>query len=257
MTCADVAEALDVSVTKVSRMETGERGLFVDDVSAMLGLYRVPAARREELLALIREGAQRNWQKLQKGKLPTNWRDLIRFESDASVLYAFEPLVVPGLLQTPEYASAIIRGANAELTDDEIDLLVSARMTRAAVLSKRNAPALHVVIDEVVLHRPVGGPGVMRRQLQHLAASATRPNVTLRVLPFSAGATPGVEGPLLILDFAAQSSLIYLEHRENTAFLEDEEYVKRAKLAMRRVRDAALAPVDSIRLIADAVGRMP
>ena len=256
MTCADVAEALDVSVTKVSRMETGERGLFVDDVSAMLGLYRVPAARREELLALIREGAERNWQKLQKGKLPTNWRDLIRFETDATVLYAFEPLAVPGLLQTPEYARAILVGTD-DLTESEIEMLVSTRMTRTALLSKRNAPALHVVIDEAVLHRPVGEPGVMRRQLQHLAASATQPNVTLRVLPFEAGATPGLTGPLLILDFAAQASLVYLEHRENTAFLEDEEYVKRAKIAMRRVRDAALAPADSIRLIASAVGRMP
>lgn len=257
MTCTDVAEALGISTTKVSRMETGDRGLFVDDVSALLGLYRVPAARREELLALIREGAERNWQKLQRGKLPTTWQDVIRFETDASALYNFEPQIVPGLLQTPEYARAMMCGANPELSDAEIDMLVSARMTRQAILAKRNPPAMHVVIDEAVLHRPVGEPGLMRRQLQHLAASATQPNVTLRVLPFSAGATPGIEGPLLILDFAGQASLIYLEHRENTAFLEDEEYVKRAKLAMRRVRDAALAPADSIRLIASAVGRMP
>ncbi len=142
MTCADVAEALDVSVTKVSRMETGERGLFVDDVSAMLGLYRVPAARREELLALIREGAQRNWQKLQKGKLPTTWQDLIRFETDANVLYNFEPLIVPGLLQTPEYAQRPSRGhrgthrvrdRNAgEYSDDPDGVAVQAKRARTA-----------------------------------------------------------------------------------------------------------------------------
>jgi transcriptional regulator with XRE-family HTH domain len=195
LTCKEVAEALGMSITKVSRMETGARGLYVDDVAALLGLYRVPARKREELLALVREGANRNWQQLQTGKLPTSWQDVIRFEAEAELMYSFEPQLVPGLLQTPEYARAIIRGANVELTNEETDMLVSARMTRHAILAKPDAPVLHAVIDEAVLSRPVGGPGVMRRQLQHLIASASAPNITLRVLPLRPAPRLGSPAP--------------------------------------------------------------
>src|SRR6266540_6460940 len=170
LTCAEAAEALGTSVTKISRMETGERGLYADDVAALLGLYRVPAKHREQLLDLVRNSGEPNWWQLKPSDLPTEWRDLIALEADAVTITNFEPLVVPGLLQTEEYATALMTGINPELSESDVKALVATRMGRKTLLAQRNAPALHAIVDETVLRRPVGEPGVMRRQLQHLLA---------------------------------------------------------------------------------------
>jgi transcriptional regulator with XRE-family HTH domain len=250
LTCADVARALGTSITKVSRMETGDRGLYVDDVAAMLGLYHVPARRREEILDLVRNGGEPNWWQLKPTDLPTEWRDLIALENDAITITNFEPLVIPGLLQTPEYATALISGTNYELSEGEVNRLVATRMGRQPLLAKRNAPSLIALIDEIALRRPVGDPGVMDRQRQHLVASAQRPNITLQIVPFEAGATPGLEGPIVILDLADGRSVIHLETRRAGTFLSEEPHVRATKLAAQRLRAQALAPEESIRLIA-------
>src|SRR6266508_1027514 len=108
LTCSDVAKALGTSTTKISRMETGERGLYADDVAALLGLYRVPTKHREELLHLVRNGGEPNWWQLKPSDLPTEWRDLMALEADAVTITNFEPLLIPGLLQTEEYAAALM-----------------------------------------------------------------------------------------------------------------------------------------------------
>src|SRR2546421_4506621 len=132
LTCADVAKALGTSITKISRMETGDRGLYVDDVAALLGLYRVPAKRREELLDLVRNGSDPNWWQLKPADLPNEWRDLMALEADAVSIANFEPILVPGLLQTPEYATAVLAATNGELSEPEINGLVATRMGRQA-----------------------------------------------------------------------------------------------------------------------------
>src|SRR3954453_17273891 len=119
LTCLDVAKALDCSESKISRMETGDRGLYADDVSAILGLLRVPGAKRTELLALVREGEERNWHEIH-GKLPTNWKELMRFESEATTIRNYEPMLVPGLAQVSDYSRAIIQGTSPRLTDFEV-----------------------------------------------------------------------------------------------------------------------------------------
>ncbi|HEX3778212.1 MAG TPA: helix-turn-helix transcriptional regulator [Pseudonocardiaceae bacterium] len=257
LTCAQVAQAIGVSTTKISRMETGDRGMYVEDVATLLGLYRVPAKRRAELLDLVREGATRNWHQAPKGTLPQSWEDVIRFEADAAALANFEPLVIPGLFQTPEYMRAMTLGITDEITEAELDLLVRTRMSRQAILAKRSAPDLNVIIYEVALRCPVGEPGVMRRQLRHLLACADRPNVNLRVLPFATGAHPGLEGPFVIIDFPDQPSLVYLEHRGNTTFLEEEKHLKATRMAWRRLSAKAMAKDDSLRLVASIAEDMP
>jgi transcriptional regulator with XRE-family HTH domain len=250
LTCADVARALGTSITKVSRMETGARGLYVDDVAAMLGLYHVPARRREEILDLVRNGGEPNWWQLKPTDLPTEWRDLIALENDAVTITNFEPLVIPGLLQTEEYATALTRGLDDSLSDTEVTSLVATRMGRRTLLTKRNAPTLLAIIDEIVLRRPVGEPGVMQRQLQHLLACAERPNIIVQVVPFSAGATPGLGGPIIILDLADGRSVVHFETWRAGAFLSEEPHIRATKLVVRRLRALALAPEESIRLIA-------
>lgn len=253
LSCKDVAIALDCSESKISRMETGERGLYSDDVAAILGFLRAPTRVRHELLALVRDGEERNWHEIH-GKLPTNWKDLIRFENDATAIYNYEPLVVPGLAQTPDYARSVIQGTNPRLGEAEVEALVATRLTRQVILGRRNAPVVHLMVDEMVLRRPVSEPGVLRGQLQHLLSLGERRNVFVQVVPFAIGIHPGLRGPFVILEFAEEPTLAHVESRDTSSFLEEEVHLEAVKLAWRGLRAAALSPEDSARLIASAVG---
>jgi transcriptional regulator with XRE-family HTH domain len=255
LSCKDVAAALDCSESKISRMETGERGLYADDVAAILGYLRAPTGLRHELLALVRDGEERNWHEIH-GKLPTNWKDLIRFENDATAIYNYESLVIPGLAQTPDYARALMQGIEPGLSDAELENLVAARMTRQVILGRRNAPTVHLLIDEMVLRRPIGAPRMLRAQLQHLLILGERLKVTLQVVPFAVGAHPGLTGPFVILEFAEEPALAHMESRGSSSFLEEEEHLASVKVAWRGIRAIALSPEDSARLIASAIDKL-
>src|SRR6266536_3557046 len=185
LSCKDVANALDCSESKISRMETGDRGLYADDVAAVLGYLQAPGKLRHELLDLVRNGEARNWHEIH-GKLPTNWKDLIQFEAEASAIHSYEPLLIPGLAQTPDYARALIQGLNESLAQPDVDALVKARMSRQVVLSRSNAPRLHLMVEEMVLRRTMGDSIMMQGQLQHLLGAAARRNVILQVVAFDA-----------------------------------------------------------------------
>lgn len=254
LTCQQVADAMDCSVSKISRMETNVRGLYVDEVAALLGFLRAPAKLRRELLALVRDGEKPNW--TQVGGLPKLWKDMIRLENDAAVIHNFEPLVIPGLLQTPEYARTVIGGMARDYAEGALDHLVRTRMGRQVVLSRFNGPMLHVVLDEMVLRRPIGEPGMMKAQLEHLLNMGKRPKVEIRVVPFSVGAVAGLEGPAMLMEFVDQPTLAYAEVRGASNFLEEVAALLRVKLALRELRSMALSPEDSARLIAEIAGEM-
>lgn len=255
VSCRQVAAALDCSESKISRMETGERGLYADDVAAILGFLQVPAGYRHELLALVRDGEERNWHEIH-GKLPTNWKDLIRFENDATAILNYEPLVIPGLAQTPEYARALMHGIDPLLSENEVDTLVAARVTRQLILSRRQAPTVHLMMDDMVLRRPIGDPIIMRAQLEHLLNLSRRSNVVIQMAPFAAGAQPGLLGPFVILEFLAEPTLVHVESRGTSSFLEEEEHVSALKVAWRNILAVALSPEDSARLIASILGEL-
>ena len=255
LSCEDVAAALGCSVSKISRMENGHRGLYPDDVAAVLGFYRVPAKQREELLQLVRDGAQSNWVRI-TGKLPGDWKDLIRIENDAVALCNYESLVIPGLLQTGDYARAVIQAGNRQLSKDEVDYLVTTRMARQALLSRFHPPSLSVIMEEMVLRRPVGEPGVMLGQLRHLLTMSERPHVEMRVVPINVGAHSGLEGPFMSLSFSDQPPLVYAETRGTGAFLEDEAVIRGARVAWQGLLAVALSPQDSARLVAEITSEM-
>lgn len=255
LSCREVAAALGCSESKISRMETGERGLYVDDVAAILGALHVPAGYRNELLALVRDGEDRNWHEIH-GKLPTNWKELIRFENSAAAIRNYEPLLIPGLAQIPDYARAILHGTNRKLADTDVDSLVAARMTRQVILSRRNAPSVHLLLDEMVLRRPVCERVIMRAQLQQLLNLGQRPNVTVQLVPFTAPVNPGLDGSFVILDFPTEPTVAYMETRATSSFLEEEEHIDGARVAWRDIHAVALSPADSARLIADIVGEL-
>lgn len=252
LTCQQVADALEWSVSKVSRMETGVRGLYPEDVALMLGYYQAPTRLRDELLELVREGQQPNW--IQVAGVPKLWKNLIRIENDATAIYNYEPVFIPGLLQTGDYARAVIGAGNRDYAEGALEQLVRTRMGRQSIVTRFGGPTLSVIMDEMVLRRPVGEPGVMRSQLQHLLNMAEREHIEIRVVPFSVGEYAGLEGPAMIMEFADQPTLVYVEIRGASGFLEEKPTVSRVRLAWREIRSVALPPDDSVRLIAQVAG---
>jgi transcriptional regulator with XRE-family HTH domain len=246
----DVARSMGISPSKLSRMERGNRGLDADDVSALLGLYRVPRAHRSKLLALVREGVEPNWWQLLDSRLPVTWQDLARFESEAAAIHSYETMMIPGLLQTAEYMTTLAHAMYDDVTKEETDRLVAARTERQRLLKKRDAPELCFFIEETVLRRRTGDPGVMCRQLQHLVGVAGYQKVDLRIVPLSAGLHAGADGSFLVLHFADQPSLLYVAQRSNAAFVEETAHVAAAVKSLRRLRSVALSREDSVDLIA-------
>lgn len=256
LTCQQVADALDWSISKVSRMETGIRGLFPDDVAALLGYLEAPSKLREELLTLVREGEKLNWIEIGRG-LPSDWKNLIRIENDAIALYNYECQWVPGLLQTGDYATEVLRVCNRHMAEGALEQMVRTRIGRHVLLSRANSPMLNVILDEVVLRRQIGEPGVMEGQLRHLLNMGRRPRIDLRVVPLGAGANSGLDGPFLILEFDAQPPLVHQEIRGTGGFLEEGRHVNRARLDWRELGSIALSSEDSARLIAEIADGLP
>lgn len=248
LSCSEVARTLGLSVSKVSRMETGVTGLQAEDVAAMLGLYRVSATKRQEVLDLLHRSGEKGWWQRQAG-LPQLWRSLIDFEAKATRIQNFENMVVPGLLQTAEYCRAMMHGLCASLTDEEVDHLVAARMARQAVLTRSAAPQFHAVMDEGVLRRPIGGAAAMHRQLMHLDAFAQRSNISLRVVETVSGGYVGVQGSFVLLEFFEEPELVFFENQSVGMFLEEDADLSAYRQAHMRILSGALNPVESLVLI--------
>jgi transcriptional regulator with XRE-family HTH domain len=246
---AEVAKRMGMSPSKISRIETGVTGLQIEDVAALLGLYQVRASTRDELLDLVRRSGERGWWTRQPG-LPHLWRSLIDFEAKAIRVQNYEVLFVPGLLQTAEYTRAVIHGVAPAVSEVELDNLVAARMARQAVLTRARAPQFLAVVDEGALRRPIGGPGVMHRQLRHLLGVADQPHVTLRVVPLVAGAHAGLRGPFVILEFAEEPALVYLENHGTELFLEEDTDLNAYRSVLEIILRIALAPAATVELIA-------
>ena len=256
LSCKDVASALGWSESKVSRMETGERGLYEDDVSAILGFLRVPAEIRQELMNLVRAGNERNWHEISGAPNSKLLRDLTRFEIEATAIYNFEPLLLPGLVQTAEYARTLIRKDSSTRTEQEIESMVAVRINRQRVLDRADPPHLRLIIEEMALRRSMDDPAMMMGQLQHLLAASARRHIRIQVLPFDAETAVAMLGPLIILECPDQPTLCYEDSRSTSAFLEDEELIGRARLAWKRLSAAAHSEEDSRQLIAEFASRL-
>jgi hypothetical protein len=187
--------------------------------------------------------------------LPQAYRDFISLESGASVMRTLETSVVPGLLQTPEYARAVTRAAVDGLEESKLDALVEVRLARQDVLRSDPPLELSAVLDEAVLRREVGGPDVMAGQLRRLREAAVLPQVRLQVLPFAAGAHIGVTGPFVIFSFpnTADLDVVVLDHLTSSLYLERKEDLRAYTEAFDALRFHALSPEDSLDYIA-AIG---
>src|SRR5215469_1247580 len=223
LTCEEVADHLECSASKISRMETGRVSVSPRDVRDMLDLYRVPQEQREGLVQLARDSRQKGWWHAYSDAMQPHFATYVGLESAASEIRIYEVSVIPGLLQTEEYARAVVRAAMMNSPHEDIERRVALAMARQPALTRADPLKIWTVLDEAALRRCVGGPRVMRPQLEHLLVQAAMPNVQLQVIPFAAGAHPGMGRPFVILVFSdlIDTDVVYLEDLASALWVED------------------------------------
>ncbi|GAB2450211.1 helix-turn-helix domain-containing protein [Streptomyces incanus] len=255
-TSGEAARLVGWHQSKVSRIETGTSGVKPADVRLLLDAYGLTDVQLRELLLVLAgsddNGGRHHWWHAYRGVLPPTYRDFISLESQASAMRTLETTVVPGLLQTPEYARAVTEAALEDASEERLDTLVEVRLARQDVLRADPPMELSAVLDEAVLRRQVGGPGVMARQLERLVEAARLPQVRLQVLPFTAGAHIGVTGPFVIFSFSRTSDLdvVVLDHLTSSLYLEWKEDLRAYSEAFNALSIHALSPEDSLDFIA-------
>jgi transcriptional regulator with XRE-family HTH domain len=246
----EAAARLDFSRSKIYRLENGKSRIDADDLEDMLDLYSVTSPERDSLIQLGKEARRRGWWTRYKDVFSGSY---VVLESEASDIRRCASLV-PGIFQTEDYARAVITATGPWLTREEIERRVTARLTRQkALFSGIQLPRMHVVLDESVLRRQVGGPDITRRQIAALAAAAERPEIAIQVLPFAAGACAGIDGDFVILDFPDPEdlSVVYVEGLFGDLYLESKGETDRYTLAWQHLAEQTLDPAASLAMIAD------
>ncbi|GGR91887.1 transcriptional regulator [Streptomyces humidus] len=259
MTAEEVAERLLVSQSKISRLENGRRSISQRDVRDLCGVYEVEDQRMvDSLMEMAKDSRQQGWWHA-FGDVP--YSVYIGLETDAASLRVYDPQIVPGLLQTRQYAEALISGALPETAPTEIEKRVQVRMRRQErVSSGENPLRLWSVMDESALRRVVGSRELMRGQLEHLVEQSQLPHVTVQVIPFDMGAHPGLNGQYAILEFpdTADSSVVYIEGVTSDLYLEKPNDVQKYSVMYEHLRAQALNVDQSRQFIADiAKGYVP
>jgi transcriptional regulator with XRE-family HTH domain len=256
LTQEEVSERTGKDRSTLYRLENAQQRPQRSTLIQLLGLYGADDEKRAELLALLREAGQRGWMQPHQSDLPAIYSDYISFESEARSVSNYESLFIPGLLQTEAYTRAVIRGILPHASTAQVESRVTARMERQALLTRENPPQLWAIMDEAAVRRMVGGRMVMREQLNRMRDAAALPNVTVQVIPYDAGAHPGMPGSFIVLDFPdpADQSLVYLDSMAGDLFLEDDMEIRRYILMFEHLRAAALRPDESLTLLAGIAG---
>jgi transcriptional regulator with XRE-family HTH domain len=255
LTTTGAAEALDCTKGKISRIENGHVPVRTPDLIALMLAYGVedPEAR-ERLGALARTANRRRregWWHQYGAVLGDAYRDQIELEAICDSIRTYQVQLVPGLLQTAEYGRAVTVASRAWQTPEEIDQFVQVRLARQERLVDEVPIRFWAVLSEGVLRQQIGGPAVMRTQLEHLAAMAEQPNITIQILPFSRGAHSGMFGPYLLLSFPQWASLdlVLSETPTGNIWLERELEVAQYRALFDDARTTALPPTESLALI--------
>jgi transcriptional regulator with XRE-family HTH domain len=244
----DAGHAIRASHAKISRLELGRVGFKERDVTDLLALYRVTDEQeRAAILDLMRQANTRVWWQEHSDLVSTWFEQYLRLEQVAQVVRTYQVQFVPGLLQTEEYARAVITHGNRNKTPHEIDRRVRLRMDRQRILDQPDAPHLWAVIDEAALTRPFGPPDVMKGQLQHLLDASAAPNVHIQVLPFASGGHAAAGGSFSLLRFAEPDlpDVVYLEQLTSAVYLDKRADVEDYVLIMERITVQAETPEES------------
>ena len=259
LTIEQVAETLEWSPGKISKIENARVSVLPRDVRRLLDTYGVgEGPKRELLLVLGRESRERGWWQQYGDAVPEWFATYVGLEAEASSISSYQAEYVPGLLQTSGYATAVHRAALMTATEEEIQQQVAVRMERQARLNEPDAPQFWVVLNEAVIRRMVGDRAVMHEQLLKLVEASRVPNISLQILPFSAGAHPSMDSAFSIVSFdpPTEGDIVYFEHPTCSLYLERPDEVGRYKLMYEHLRAAALSLAESQRLIARTVDEL-
>jgi hypothetical protein len=241
----EAAGVVDCDVSKISRVEVGKGSLRTLEVDALLALYGRKDLR-DQAVAIARDARRRT-----SYRVPDWARDFVGMEAEAKEMRTYHAELVPGLLQTADYARAVTKAADPQRAASEVDRLVGGRAERQARLTDDHPPQLFTVLNEAVVRRVIGGRDVMRDQLTQLLKVAELPTVSVHVLPFSAGAHAGMGSSFILLDLAAPEGVrfVYVEDLDSADYLDEIPQVERYRLAFDRILGAALGPAETIDLI--------
>jgi hypothetical protein len=258
----DAGWEIRASGSKISRMELGRVSFKERDVADLLSMYGVVDSReRDALLGLARQANNPGWWHHFGDILPNWFQSYLGLEAAASLIRTYEIQFVPGLLQTPEYARAVILLGHSGADSAEIDRRVELRNQRQAILNRAEPPQLWAVIDEAVLRRPIGGVEVMRKQIEALIEASKLPNVRLQIIPFNAGGHAAAGGPFAILRFPESElpDVVYVEQLTSAIYLDKRDDVDHYAIAMERVCIDAEPPShtpDILEKLLNEVGRI-
>ncbi|MFI9604391.1 helix-turn-helix domain-containing protein [Streptomyces sp. NPDC052043] len=248
------ARELGFSAAKLSRIESGKgrRPPAEGDVRALLKLYGTDEYGSSVLLRLLRRAGEPGWWQRYDKRLMPEWFDrLVGLQEAAAAIRTFEIQYVPGLLQTAAYTRAVVERGLPTASAGEVQRRVELRMRRAQLLLRQDAPQVWAVVDESVLLRVLGSREVMRKQLEHLATMAQRPNVTVQIIPLDVTNASAPAIPITYLRFGGLDlpDVVYLEHIKSANFLEDRDETEEYRVALDRLADEALTPQESLALL--------
>ncbi|MEU1687507.1 helix-turn-helix transcriptional regulator [Micromonospora sp. NPDC005707] len=241
------------SESKISRMELGRVGFKERDVADLLTLYGVAAPdERAALLRLARDANSPGWWQRYGDVLPGWFQSYLGLEAAAALIRTYEVQFVPGLLQTPAYARAVVLLGHHGAPPAEVDRRVRLRMERQELLRRTDPPQLWAVLDEAVLRRPVGGPAVMREQVDALIEATAAPHVRLQIVPFAAGGHAAAGGAFSILRFGDEdlSDIVYIEQLTSAVYLDKRDDLDHYATAMERLCGEAAPPERTPELLA-------
>ncbi|MFQ6395259.1 helix-turn-helix domain-containing protein [Nocardia sp. KC 131] len=254
----DVSGKTGINITTLYRIETAQARPQRRTLTAMLDLYGVTDQQRTDALELLSDALKPGMSRPYEASLTDVYAAYINFESEALSARHYQTSHIPGLLQTEQYAIAVIDTSMPKLEAAALERRARARLDRAAVLTKTDPLELWVVLDEAAIRRMVGGPEVMNGQLMRLLEEIKKKNVILQILPFEAGAHPGMAGAFTLLDFPnpADPELVYVEGIAGDELIEGHTEIRRFGVIFDQLRAMALSPRDSVALINDAAAHM-
>jgi transcriptional regulator with XRE-family HTH domain len=260
LTIEDVSQASDgdISESALSRWESGDRGLRPTELRILLDIYQVTDPERESLLTLCRQARERGWWHTYGDAVPDWFKTYVGLETDATSIHVYESELVDGLLQTENYARAILRSAPIPISDKEAERKVAMRAARQERLTGEEPPEYWAVLNEAVIRRTVGGNEVMRAQLRRIAEISELAHVNIQVLPFRAGEHSAMMGAFRILGFpeASDPHVVYQENELGGLYHERLEDVDRYKVMFNHLIARALDPNESRRFIMHAAAEL-
>ena len=260
LTQEQVAKAMEWSLSKMNRIEKAKTGISTNDLKVLLPLYGITDKKQtEELLDLARAARRPGWWRQYGDVAPDTLLELIDYESAASAVHQFETTLVPGIMQTEEYASAILQEFySGNMSGRNIRKLVKLRTRRRDLLVGAEAPKFSFLLDETAVHRQVDSPAVTSRQLRQLATAADLPNVTIQIVPFTAGLHPGVGGAFEVVEFddTDDDNIVFVEGPRGDFISDDPGEADRYLRGFQLIKEKSLGPADSVAFLRKAAAEM-